>query len=108
MAAGYNSRMSSSSIIVRTTRLHSRNGRSTRGSLIISDFPRLVRRIPTPRIGIVSTRAIRRSSTASWVNYGKAIEAYLRKLVSRDASFDRYVAGDSNAISRDAKQGLKL
>ena len=42
------------------------------------------------------------------VNYGKAIEAYLRKLVSRDAPFDRFVAGDRDAISRDAKQGLKL
>jgi len=42
------------------------------------------------------------------VNYGKAIEAYLRKLVSRDAPFDRYVAGDRNAISSDAKGGLKL
>ena len=42
------------------------------------------------------------------VNYGKAIEAYLRKLVSRNAPFDRYVAGDSGAISADAKAGLKL
>ena len=42
------------------------------------------------------------------VNYGKSIEAYLRKLVSRHAPFDRYVAGDTNAISMDAKQGLKL
>jgi cytochrome c peroxidase len=42
------------------------------------------------------------------VNYGKAIEAYLRKLVSRDAPFDRYVAGERNAISREAKAGLKL
>ncbi|MDP8981753.1 MAG: hypothetical protein M3O35_14320 [Acidobacteriota bacterium] len=42
------------------------------------------------------------------VNYGKAIEAYLRKLVSRNASFDRYVAGERNAISQDAKEGLKL
>jgi len=41
-------------------------------------------------------------------NYGKAIEAYLRKLVSRDAPFDRFVAGDRDAISREAKQGLKL
>jgi cytochrome c peroxidase len=41
-------------------------------------------------------------------NYGKAIEAYLRKLVSRNAPFDRFVAGDQNAISPDAKQGLKL
>jgi cytochrome c peroxidase len=42
------------------------------------------------------------------VNYGKAIEAYLRKLVSRNAPFDRYVAGQRDAISRDAKLGLKL
>ena len=42
------------------------------------------------------------------VNYGKAIEAYLRKLVSRNAPFDRFVAGDRDALSRDAKQGLKL
>src|SRR5437588_3168477 len=42
------------------------------------------------------------------VNYGKAIEAYLRKLVSRNAPFDRFAAGDRNAISRDARLGLKL
>ena len=42
------------------------------------------------------------------VNYGKAIEAYLRKLVSRNAPFDRYVAGQSDAISNEAKHGLKL
>src|SRR5690606_33170207 len=41
-------------------------------------------------------------------NYGKALEAYTRKLVSRDAPFDRYVAGDTNAISESAKRGLKL
>jgi cytochrome c peroxidase len=41
-------------------------------------------------------------------NYGKAIEAYLRKLVSRNAPFDRYVAGRGDAISQDAKRGLKL
>ena len=42
------------------------------------------------------------------VNYGKAIEAYLRRLVSRNAPFDRYVAGDRDAISGEAKAGLKL
>ncbi|RQP25246.1 cytochrome-c peroxidase [Piscinibacter terrae] len=42
------------------------------------------------------------------VNYGKAMEAYLRKLVSRDAPFDRWVAGDRHAISDEAKKGLKL
>jgi cytochrome c peroxidase len=42
------------------------------------------------------------------VNYGKSIEAYLRKLVSRSAPFDRYVAGHRGAISQEAKRGLKL
>jgi cytochrome c peroxidase len=42
------------------------------------------------------------------VNYGKAIEAYLRKLVSRNAPLDRFVAGDRHAISGEARQGLKL
>src|SRR5215467_10308102 len=42
------------------------------------------------------------------VNYGKAIEAYLRKLVSRNAPFDRFVAGNRDAISQEARQGLRL
>ncbi len=42
------------------------------------------------------------------VNYGKGMEAFLRKLVSRNAPFDRFVAGDNDAISHQAKLGLKL
>lgn len=41
-------------------------------------------------------------------NVGKAFEAYERRLVSRDAPFDRYVAGDLAAISASAKRGLQL
>ncbi len=41
-------------------------------------------------------------------NYGKALEAYTRKLVSKDGPFDRYVAGEAGAISASAKRGLKL
>jgi cytochrome c peroxidase len=43
-----------------------------------------------------------------FVNYGKAIQAYLRKLVSRNAPFDQFVAGVDNAIDDEAKRGLKL
>jgi cytochrome c peroxidase len=43
-----------------------------------------------------------------YANYGKAIAAYMRQLVSRDAPFDKYVAGDKTAISDSAKAGLKL
>jgi cytochrome c peroxidase len=43
-----------------------------------------------------------------FANFGKAIEAYERLLVTRDAPFDRYVAGDHEAISLSAKRGLAL
>lgn len=41
-------------------------------------------------------------------NMGKALEAYQRLLISRNAPFDRYVAGDAAAISPEAKRGLKV
>lgn len=42
-----------------------------------------------------------------FANIGKAIEAYERLLISRNAPFDRFVAGDTEAISLQAKRGLK-
>ncbi|HLU68890.1 MAG TPA: cytochrome c peroxidase, partial [Kofleriaceae bacterium] len=41
-------------------------------------------------------------------NCGKALEAYERLLVSRNAPLDRYIAGDTSALSASAKRGLKL
>ncbi len=41
-------------------------------------------------------------------NVGKAFEAYERRLVSKDAPFDRYVQGEFDALSTSAKRGLKL
>lgn len=49
-----------------------------------------------------------RSVNTVMANCGKALEAYERLLVSRDAPFDRYVAGDADALSSSAKRGLKL
>lgn len=43
-----------------------------------------------------------------YVNYGKAIAAYMRKVVSRNAPFDRFVAGDAAALDAPAKRGLKV
>ena len=43
-----------------------------------------------------------------YANYGKAVAAYMRKLVSRDAPFDRFVAGDDSAISVSAIRGIKV
>jgi cytochrome c peroxidase len=45
---------------------------------------------------------------AIMANAGKAIEAYERKLVSRNAPIDRYIAGDHAALSSAAKRGLQL
>lgn len=42
-----------------------------------------------------------------FANIGKAIEAYERLLISRNAPFDGFVAGDTEAISLEAKRGLK-
>jgi cytochrome c peroxidase len=41
-------------------------------------------------------------------NIGKSIEAYERKLASRNAPIDRYIAGDYTALSPAAKRGLRL
>jgi cytochrome c peroxidase len=42
------------------------------------------------------------------VNYAKALAAYFRVLVSRNAPFDDFVAGDECAISADAQRGALL
>ena len=41
-------------------------------------------------------------------NQGKAVATYESRLLSRNAPFDRFVAGEDDAISADAKQGLRL
>ncbi|HSN98020.1 MAG TPA: cytochrome c peroxidase [Candidatus Nanopelagicales bacterium] len=46
--------------------------------------------------------------TVIYVNFAKAVGAYMRLLVSREAPFDRYVAGDRSAIGEEAKRGLQL
>jgi cytochrome c peroxidase len=43
-----------------------------------------------------------------YANFGKALAAYVRKLVSRDAPFDRFVAGDASALSASAKRGFRV
>jgi cytochrome c peroxidase len=41
-------------------------------------------------------------------NLGKSFEAYERRLVSSEAPFDAYVAGDFSALTMSAKRGLRL
>ncbi|HYQ00394.1 MAG TPA: cytochrome c peroxidase [Polyangiaceae bacterium] len=42
------------------------------------------------------------------VNYGKALEAYMRKLVSRNAPFDQYVANGAGDLTESAIRGAAL
>lgn len=66
--------------------------------------------LPTPPDGAweAMTDADREAVNRVFVNYGKALEAYLRLLVSRNAPFDRFVAGDAFALGEDAQRGLQL
>ena len=43
-----------------------------------------------------------------FANIGKAIAAYERLLITPNAPFDRYVTGDEEAITLEAKRGLKI
>lgn len=43
-----------------------------------------------------------------FVHFGKAIAAYERRVLSTNSAFDRYVAGNEDAIPTAAKRGLKL
>jgi cytochrome c peroxidase len=43
-----------------------------------------------------------------FVNFGKALAAYTRTLVSRDAPFDAFMAGEKRALSESARRGAKL
>jgi cytochrome c peroxidase len=42
------------------------------------------------------------------VNWGKAVAAYQRRLVSGDSKFDRYVAGDHALFNEGEKRGLRV
>ncbi len=42
------------------------------------------------------------------VNFGKALQAYTRKLVSRNSRLDRFVAGETTALTAGETRGLKL
>lgn len=43
-----------------------------------------------------------------YANFGKALAAYERKLVSQESPFDRFLDGDDDAMSAEAKRGLRL
>jgi cytochrome c peroxidase len=49
-----------------------------------------------------------RAASRVAANFGKALEAFERRLVRGDAPFDRFVAGDAKALSESARRGWKL
>lgn len=49
-----------------------------------------------------------RAASRVAANFGKALEAFERRLVRGNAPFDRFVAGDANALSESARRGWKL
>jgi cytochrome c peroxidase len=54
------------------------------------------------------TEADRAVANRVFVNFAKALEAYQRLLVSRNAPFDRFVAGDVTMLATSEVRGLKL
>lgn len=46
-------------------------------------------------------------ATRVFANFGKAIAAYIRLLVTKNAPFDQYVAGDRSALDESQKRGLR-
>ncbi|MBM3990292.1 MAG: hypothetical protein FJ298_04710 [Planctomycetes bacterium] len=49
-----------------------------------------------------------RAASRVAANFGKALEAYERRLQRGDAPFDRFVAGAAQALSESARRGWKL
>jgi cytochrome c peroxidase len=54
------------------------------------------------------TEADRQIVNTILANTGKSLEAYERKLISRNAPIDLYIAGDREALAEPAKRGLRL
>ncbi|MRG93108.1 cytochrome-c peroxidase [Polyangium spumosum] len=71
-------------------------------------FPAIASPTVAPEVWNGMPEADRAVINRGYANFGKALAAYLRLLQSGNAPFDRYVAGDTTAISESAKRGLGL
>jgi cytochrome c peroxidase len=54
------------------------------------------------------TPAVRNQINEVFVNAGKALNAYMRRLRSNNSAYDRWLAGDYAAMSPAAQRGLRL
>ena len=57
---------------------------------------------------LVPTDVARANINEVFVNAGKALGAYMRRLLSRSSPYDRWLAGDAQAMSGAAQRGLRL
>lgn len=59
-------------------------------------------------VSLAPSEAVRKDINEIFVNAGKALGAYMRRLRSADAAYDRWLAGDISAMSASAQRGLRL
>ncbi|MFO0577860.1 MAG: cytochrome c peroxidase [Polyangia bacterium] len=57
---------------------------------------------------LAPTDAVRHDINEIFVNAGKALSAYMRRLRSAGSAYDRWLAGDHEAMSPAAQRGLRL
>lgn len=62
----------------------------------------------TDAVSLPPTPAIRDDINSIFVDAGKALSAYMRRLRSNASNYDRWVAGDVYAMSPSAQRGLRL
>lgn len=59
-------------------------------------------------VSLPPTEAVRSDINEIFVNAGKALGAYMRRLRSASSAYDRWLAGDATAMSASAQRGLRL
>lgn len=59
-------------------------------------------------LSLFPTDVVRANVNEVFVNAGKALGAYMRRLRSRSSPYDRWLAGDAQAMSAAAQRGLRL
>jgi cytochrome c peroxidase len=62
----------------------------------------------TDPVALPPTPEVRDQINQIFVNAGKALSAYQRRLLSKQSAYDRFVAGDVTALSGPAQRGLQL
>lgn len=62
----------------------------------------------TDAVNLPPTAQVRDDINTIFVNAGKALSSYMRRIRSNQSAYDRFMAGDYNALSEPAQRGLQL